>query len=109
MKKIFISGPYTKGDVAVNVKNAMDLANQLIELNFAPFCPHLTHFLHMNHPQTYSKWLEIDSQFLLVCDAVLRMPGESNGADLEVKLAISMDIPVFFSINELLIGLKKLE
>lgn len=101
MKKIFISGPYTKGDIAVNVKNAMDVANQLIESFYAPYCPHLTHFLHMNNPQPYEKWLELDSMFLLVCDAVLRIPGESNGADLEVKLALINNIPVYYSFEEL--------
>jgi len=101
MKKIFISGPYTMGDVAVNVKTSMDVADNLIELGFAPFCPHLTHFLHMNHSRPYKKWLEIDIAFLKVCDAVLRIPGESKGADAEVELAKKLKIPVFTSINEL--------
>lgn len=101
MKKIFVSGPYTKGDVAINVKKAIDVTNELIDIGFAPFCPHLTHFLHMSKPQDYNKWLEIDNEFLKVCDAVLRIPGDSNGADLEVKLALELNIPVFSSIEEL--------
>lgn len=102
MKKIFVSGPYTKGDVAINVKNAIDVSNKLIDIGFAPFCPHLTHFLHMHKPQAYEKWLEIDAVFLKTCDAVLRIPGESNGADLEVKLALELSIPVFYKIDDLL-------
>ena len=101
MKKIFVSGPYTKGDVAVNVKNAIDVANKLIDLGFAPYCPHLTHFLHMIKPQDYTKWLELDNEYLKVCDAVLRIPGDSNGADLEVQLALRLKIPVFYNLEEL--------
>ena len=101
MKRVFIAGPYSKGDVAQNVKRAMDVANDLIEAGFAPFCPHLTHFLHMNHHQPYDKWLDIDRMYLEVCDAVLRIPGESNGADLEVKKAKELGIPVFYSLNDL--------
>jgi hypothetical protein len=101
MKRIFISGPYTVGDVAQNVKLSMDMANYLIEQNFAPFCPHLTHFLHMNNFQPYEKWLEIDLVFLEICDAVIRLPGESNGADKEIEFAKTHNIPVFYDLHSL--------
>jgi hypothetical protein len=101
MKKIFIAGPYTKGDVAINVKNAMDTADEIIELGHAPFCPHLTHFLHMNRAQPYEKWLAVDAEFLKSCDLVIRISGESNGADKEVALANELGIPVCYSLNEL--------
>jgi len=42
-----IAGPYTRGDVAVNVRNAYEVANRLADLGFAPFVPHATHFWHM--------------------------------------------------------------
>lgn len=95
MKKVFISGPYTKGDVAQNVKNSMDMANELINLGYAPFCPHLFHFLHMNNFQEYEKWLEIDIEYLKICDAVIRIPGDSSGADKEISIANNLHIPVF--------------
>ncbi len=106
MRKIFISGPYTKGDVAQNVKIAMEMANELINNGFAPYCPHLTHFLHMNNWQPYSKWLEIDCEFLVICDALIRLPGESDGADKEVELAKKTGTPIFYTINELIEFLK---
>ena len=101
MKRIFISGPYTKGDVAINVKRAMDIANDLINLGYAPYCAHLTHFLHMNNPQSYETWLKIDSKFLEVSDAIIRLPGISEGADREVELAKKLHIPIFYSLEEL--------
>ncbi len=101
MKKIFVSGPYTKGDVAKNVKIAMDITNYLMDKGFAPYCPHLTHFLHMNNWQPYEKWLQLDCEYLVVCDAVFRLPGESAGADKEVLLANERSIPVFYSLETL--------
>lgn len=106
MYKVFISGPYTKGDVALNVKKAMDISNVLMEQGYAPYCPHLTHFLHMNKRQPYEKWLELDCQFLVLCDAIYRIEGESNGADKEVKLAEERGIPVFYSLEILYKQLK---
>ena len=35
------------------------------------------------------------------CDAVLRLPGESRGADLDVTIARERGIPVYFSLDEI--------
>ena len=102
MKKIYIAGPYTKGDVAVNVRNALSAANYLADKGFAPYVPHLTHFWHTVFPRPYEFWLELDNQYLLCCDAVLRLPGESSGADKEVSLALGSGIPVFYGFDDLL-------
>jgi len=40
-------------------------------------------------------------RLLGMCDAVLRIPGESRGADLECDLARSRGIPVFDSIDDI--------
>lgn len=102
MKKIFISGPYTLGDVAQNVKGAMDMSNVLMDLGFAPYCPHLTHFLQINNSRAYEDWLSLDLVYLSVCDGLIRIFGESNGADKEVEFARKNSIPVFYSIRELI-------
>jgi hypothetical protein len=95
MKIIYIAGPYTKGDVAVNVKNAMDCANELMDQGFAPFCPHLSHYLHINNPRPYQDWIDMDNAFVTKCDYMIRLEGESAGADAEVKLARKHGIPVY--------------
>jgi len=100
--RIYIAGPYTNGDVAVNVRKAYEAANRLADLGFAPFVPHATHFWHMLFPRPYGFWLELDNQFLPCCAAVLRLPGSSNGADKEVQLASRLGIPVFQDIDKLL-------
>jgi hypothetical protein len=97
-EKIYVAGPYTKGDVAENVHNAIKAANQLADLGFAPFVPHLTHFWHLVMQRPYEFWLELDNQFLPHCDALLRIPGESSGADEECSLAQTLGIPVFQDI-----------
>ena len=99
--RIYVAGPYTKGDVAVNVRNAYEAASRLADLDFAPFVPHGTHFWHMLFPRPYEFWLDLDNQFLPCCEAVLRLPGESAGADKEVQLAQTLGLPVFTDFSSL--------
>ena len=63
--KVYISSPYTLGDVAVNVKIQMDAADDLMELGMMPFTPLYSHFQHMAHPRPYEQWLEIDKVWVL--------------------------------------------
>jgi len=99
--RVYVAGPYTQGDVAVNVRNAYEAASHLADLGFAPFVPHATHFWHMLFPRPYDFWLELDNHFLSCCDAVLRLSGPSSGADKEVDLARRLEIPVFTKIDAL--------
>lgn len=101
MKAVYIASPYTKGDVAVNVKAQIDCADELITLGFAPFVPLYSHFQHMQHPRPYEDWTRLDNEWVLRCDCLLRLEGESSGADAEVELAVKNNIPVFYSIGEL--------
>lgn len=101
MIKVYIASPYTKGDVAINVKTQMDCADELMNLGYAPFVPLYTHFQHMVHPRPYQDWIELDKVWVLSCDCLLRLPGESKGADGEVELALANGIPVFYNVEEL--------
>lgn len=99
--RIYIAGPYSNGDVAINVRKAYEAANRLADLGFAPFVPHATHFWHMLFPRPYEFWLDLDNHFLPCCAAVLRLPGPSVGADKEVDLATELGIPVFTEVEAL--------
>ena len=101
MIKVYVAGPYTKGDVAVNVGNAITAADELFDNGFAPYVPHLTHFWHMIYPNKYEKWLQLDTEFLLLCNVVLRLDGDSEGADKEVITAQNAGIPIYYSVNEI--------
>jgi len=98
--KIYVAGPYTKGDVAQNVASALTAAEELVARGFAPFVPHLTHFWHIFHYHPYEFWLSLDKEFLLCCDGLLRLPGVSNGADEETATAIDAQMPVFYSVED---------
>ena len=99
--KIYIACPYSKGDVAKNVKTACDMFDRLHLHGYVPFNPLWSHFQHFAHPLPYDAWLAYDLEWLPLCDAVLRLEGESNGADIEVAKATELGIPVFYSIADL--------
>jgi len=101
MIKVYIASPYTLGDVAVNVKLQIDVADRLIDNGFAPFVPLYSHFQHMAHPRDYNDWIKLDLEWVKSCDCLLRLGGESSGADGEVALAKHLEIPVFYSEKDL--------
>lgn len=101
MVKVYIASPYSSGDQALNVKKSLDVADKLIQEGFAPFAPLLSHFQHMIHPRSYEEWMKLDLEWVSTCDCVLRLHGESSGADREVQHAKLLNIPVFYNIKDL--------
>lgn len=99
--RVYIAGPYTNGDVCVNVRRAMMLWDDLWERGFAPYCPHVTHFQHFLKARPYRDWLDFDMIWLLQCEALIRIPGESSGADEEETLAQENGITVLHSVSDL--------
>lgn len=97
--RVYIAGPYTKGDVAVNVRRAIEAASKVWDHGHYPYVPHLTHFWHMITPRPYEDWLDLDNQFLPCCDALVRLSGCSSGAGKEVELARSLGIPIFYGVS----------
>jgi len=106
-KLIYIASPYTKGDVAVNVRESIVVADTLTEAGYLVFAPLFSHFWHFLIPHQYDFWMEMDLQWILRCDCVLRLPGESSGADKEVAFATAINIPVYYSVEELFSKLPK--
>ncbi len=95
MKYIYVAGPYTGGDPVLNTRKAIEAGEQLRALGFVPFIPHLTHLWHLISPHDIDYWYEYDNEWIRKCDALLRLPGKSKGADAEVALALELGIPVF--------------
>jgi len=100
--KVYIAGPYTNGDVGENVHNACIAWTILWRKGYVPYCPHWTHFQHTLHPMDKNEWLDFDDEWLPLCNVVLRLPGPSHGADAEIELAKEHNIPVVYSVEELL-------
>ena len=109
MKKVYIASPYTVGGTAENVGRQVDAAHELIEAGFCPYAPTLNHYINIMHPRDNEDWMQQDFEWVKVCDYILRLNGFSPGADREVALAKELDIPVVYSMHELLVMEGKLE
>jgi len=99
--RVYIASPYSKPDPCINTREAIDAANHLLGGGLIPFVPHLAHFWHTVTPKPYEEWLAYDDAWIDVCDAMLRLPGESSGADRETAKAKALGIPVFETFKDL--------
>lgn len=100
MRRIYVAGPYTSGDQLANTRAAIAAGDELLGYGFAPYIPHLTHYWDELHPHEWEEWLALDKEWLLLCDAVVRLFGESRGAELECEWAREAGIPVYGSVAE---------
>lgn len=92
--KVYVAGPYTSNPKA-NTERAIEAADWLSNAyGVTPFIPHLSHFWHLQSPKPQSFWYSYDLEFLKVCDILVRLPGDSAGADWEVRIASILRIPV---------------
>lgn len=101
-KKIYVACPYTKGNASINVRNAVMAAERLCDAGFTPYNPLLTHLWQLISPHDIDFWYEYDNEWLPVCDGLLRLPGESAGADKEIELMMRLGKPVFHSLESLI-------
>jgi len=100
--RVYIAGPYTRGDTGWNVSQAMTAAHRLLNFGHAPYVPHLNHFLHLLHARSYEDWMELDMAWLAMAEALIRLPGDSPGADKEVAYARDHHILVYQSVDQFL-------
>jgi len=99
--RVYVAGPYSGGDVALNVRRAILAGEALLARGHSSYIPHLTHFWQLLVPHAYEVWLEQDLVWLEQCEAVLRLSGESLGADREVAIARLRGIPVYDSLVDM--------
>jgi len=100
MKTVYLASPYTLGDPVLNVRAQIEAAEELVNLGYLPHVPLLSHLWHIASPHPYEYWMEIGLEWVRHCDILLRLPGESKGADAEVTLARELGIPVIFGLDE---------
>ena len=100
---VYVAGPYT-GDEDANVKRAVDAANELFDAGCVPFVPHLSHHWEERSAakRPWEAWLTWCLTWVGFCDVVLRLPGESKGAEIEESHARLLGIPVVRSVAEAL-------
>lgn len=101
-QRVYISGPLTtSGNPMENIDRAMVAARELIAAGYAPLVPHLNYMMDLGEEIPREIWLEVELPWVRAADAMIRLPGESIGADLEVERAELLGIPVFGSVAAL--------
>lgn len=125
---VYVAGPISKGDLAENVRRAHDAGLRLLKAGLSPIVPHGSCFWGNRtaapaslanaivwRPEvlpvgtTHEDWYGADLAIVRRCDAVLRLPGESAGADMECREAMAHGIPAFTDEAELFRWLRERE
>ncbi len=109
--RVYIASPYSAShDRRIAALKSFSAGRDVYEAGGAPLMPLLAHYLAQgdNHDNlfwqklTHRDWVEeYCLPWVAVADAVLRLPGESAGADQEVTFAIDTGIIVLYTPNEL--------
>lgn len=98
---VYVAGPVTSNPWGC-VRQATDAYRFVRDCGAVPFLPQLSVLHEMVDPQPYEEWLAYDLDILAHCHALLRLPGESKGADAEVAWALEHDLDVFLLDGEAL-------
>lgn len=100
---VYVAGPYAHPDPVENTHIAIKVGDRLNETGLvSAYVPHMSLIWHIVCPHDADYWYSYDLAVLFKCDALLRIPGFSAGADNEVSFANEHNIPVFFDEDELL-------
>lgn len=91
---VYLAGPITAAPLDAP-RQALAAFQPLRDLGLVPFLPQLTVLAELIDPQPYETWMAYDLEVIDHCAALIRLPGESPGADREVAHARDVGIPVF--------------
>lgn len=91
---VYIAGPYSS-DPVVGTRTAVRWAEWVECHGGAALIPHLSIVWDLVSHSLPERWYERDLHLLARCDALLRIPGDSAGADNEEAFAREHDIPIF--------------
>jgi hypothetical protein len=116
--RVYIAGPISKGPLAHNVRQADEAFLALTKAGLACLNPMWSVYAgateaftddyctavgsrNSSLPLQAEDWYGLDLPWVEVSHAVLRLPGESRGADGEVEHARKHGIPVFHTVKDL--------
>ena len=102
--RIYIASPYRVPSIVDRVNNvykSLDAANELLKLGHVPLPPLLAHMWHQYTPKPDEEWIRIGKAWLREQDCVLRLPGQSVGADAEVEYARGRGMSVYYSLKDI--------
>lgn len=93
---VYVAGPIT-GDPWGCVRRAVGAARSLDPLGFDAYLPQLSILHEIVDPQPYQHWIAHGLNMVSRCDGLIRLSGESPGAELEVEHAKELGLPVIGS------------
>jgi hypothetical protein len=116
---VYIAGPLTKGGLLANIRRFDDAFFALMRARVPAICPAWSVFALSAVPHdagrsvvavanltpadtTPEQWYAVCLAQVRRCSAVLRLSGESVGADLEVAEAYLCGLPVFATVAEVI-------
>lgn len=113
---ILIAGPYRSGTnddpelMAQNLKKLEEMALPIFRAGHIPvigewFALPLLEQAGSKHPgdEAYEEILyPVAKRLLAKCDAVLRIPGASKGADEDVRIALERGLQVYYKLEDIL-------
>lgn len=111
MKRVYVAGAMSSDNilgVLGNISEGVKYGALLLKEGFAPFVPHLDVAFRLQQGKDYNVPMEYyynyTMEWLKVSQYVLVVPGweESVGTRKEIEMAESLDIPVYYSLEELL-------
>jgi len=115
MKRVYVAGCYSairKRDnsalgVLNNINRGVHAGVELVKLGYAPYIPWLDCIAHIANPEPGSLSIQDcydwSMAWLEVSNAMLVLPGwtKSKGTQKEIKRALKLGIPVYFTLEEL--------
>ena len=111
MKKIYVAGSYNGPDVITvlnNMRIGMRASLNVLKAGFAPFCPWFDyHFQLVLYPGEHldiKDYYNYSMAWLRASDAVYvcNYREDSNGTKAEIEEAKRLNIPVYFSLQDLI-------
>lgn len=96
MKLIYLSGPITKGNRNQHFYRSCEAQRVLMAAGYAVVNPMLSIVMPSawQADMPHEQWLKMDLAIIERCDMIVRLPGESIGADMETDHAILRGLPV---------------
>lgn len=97
---VYIACPMRQGHWTDNVIEALDIADDMMNKGYSVIIPILSWFWDMRHPHKFEDWIEMDYGLISISDAVFRIPGLSEGADLEMDYAAREGKNLYYDLSE---------
>ena len=110
MKRVYVAGKYNDDNIISALENmrlGMKVSTEVFLLGYAPFVPWFDYHFVLMRPEgtkiTVEMYQEYSMQWLEVSDCVLALKSwrQSSGAIREIERAKELNIPVYYSIEEL--------